>query len=138
MSLLLTTPESVRHGRQQTLRKAVHGVALDPANHRNDIVIGIDECQVWFEHGEYGDELREICTDLVKRGPALGITLLLATQRPDTNAIPTDISANLSIRYCLKVMGQTENDMVLGTSQYKNGIRATTFAWSDKGRLPTG
>ncbi|ASR38892.1 hypothetical protein BAY61_02415 [Prauserella marina] len=97
------------------------------------IVIGVDECQVWFEHGEYGDELREICTDLVKRGPALGITLLLATQRPDAKAIPTDISANLSIRYCLKVMGQTENDMVLGTSQYKNGVRATTFAWSDKG-----
>ncbi|UMP02249.1 cell division protein FtsK [Amycolatopsis sp. EV170708-02-1] len=97
------------------------------------IIIGVDECQVWFEHPEHGDELREICTDLVKRGPALGIGLFLATQRPDAKAIPTDISANLSIRYCLKVMGQTENDMVLGTSQYKNGIRATTFAWSDKG-----
>ncbi|WP_215548655.1 cell division protein FtsK [Amycolatopsis sp. CA-230715] len=97
------------------------------------IIIGVDECQVWFEHPEHGDELKEICTDLVKRGPALGIGLFLATQRPDAKAIPTDISANLSIRYCLKVMGQTENDMVLGTSQYKNGIRATTFAWSDKG-----
>jgi len=30
-------------------------------------------------------------------------------------------------------MGQTENDMVLGTSRYKNGTRATTFAWADKG-----
>ncbi|RSM65754.1 cell division protein FtsK [Amycolatopsis sp. WAC 01376] len=97
------------------------------------IIIGVDECQVWFEHPEHGDELKEIATDLVKRGPALGIGLFLATQRPDAKAIPTDISANLSIRYCLKVMGQTENDMVLGTSQYKNGIRATTFAWSDKG-----
>ena len=34
---------------------------------------------------------------------------------------------------CLKVMGQIENDMVLGTSQYKNGIRATMFAFEDKG-----
>ena len=97
------------------------------------IIVGVDECQVWFEHPEHGDELKEIATDLVKRGPALGIGIFLATQRPDAKAIPTDISANLSIRYCLKVMGQTENDMVLGTSQYKNGIRATTFAWSDKG-----
>jgi hypothetical protein len=30
-------------------------------------------------------------------------------------------------------MGQTENDMVLGTSAYKNGLRATTFGPRDKG-----
>jgi DNA segregation ATPase FtsK/SpoIIIE, S-DNA-T family len=30
-------------------------------------------------------------------------------------------------------MGQTENDMVLGTSSYKNGIRATSFVKADKG-----
>ena len=30
-------------------------------------------------------------------------------------------------------MGQTENDMVLGTGAYKRGVRATMFAWDDKG-----
>ncbi len=97
------------------------------------IVIGVDECQVWFEHPDYGDELEAICTDLVKRGPALGIVLMLATQRPDAKSLPTGISANVSTRFCLKVQGQTENDMVLGTSKYKQGVRATTFAWEDKG-----
>lgn len=97
------------------------------------ITIGVDECQVMFEHPEHGAEFEEICTDLVKRGPALGITLILATQRPDAKAIPTGISANAVLRLCLKVMGQTENDMVLGTSAYKNGTRATMFAFSDKG-----
>ncbi|MFI9269797.1 cell division protein FtsK [Kitasatospora sp. NPDC052896] len=97
------------------------------------IVIGVDECQKWFEHPTYGRELEEICTDLVKRGPATGIVILLATQRPDAKSLPTGISANASVRLCLKVMGQLENDMVLGTSSYKNGIRATTFAWADKG-----
>lgn len=97
------------------------------------IVIGVDECQVWFEHDKHGKELEEICTDLVKRGPACGIMLHLATQRPDSKSIPTGISANASFRFCLKVMGQTENDMVLGTSSYKSGVRATTFAWGDKG-----
>ncbi|MFF2144462.1 cell division protein FtsK [Kitasatospora sp. NPDC058190] len=97
------------------------------------IVIGVDECQKWFEHQLYGRELEEICTDLVKRGPATGIVLLLATQRPDAKSLPTGISANASVRLCLKVMGQLENDMVLGTSSYRNGIRATTFAWADKG-----
>ncbi|MFD8619394.1 cell division protein FtsK [Streptomyces sp. NPDC059513] len=97
------------------------------------IVIGVDECQVWFEHPKYGAEFEEICTDLVKRGPATGIVLLLATQRPDAKALPTGISANASARWCLKVMGQLENDMVLGTSSYKRGIRATMFSWKDKG-----
>jgi S-DNA-T family DNA segregation ATPase FtsK/SpoIIIE len=97
------------------------------------IVVGVDECQVWFEHDKYGKELEEICTDLVKRGPATGIVLLLATQRPDKDSIPTAISANASARFCLKVMGQTENDMVLGTSSYKRGVRATMFNWAEKG-----
>jgi S-DNA-T family DNA segregation ATPase FtsK/SpoIIIE len=47
--------------------------------------------------------------------------------------LPTGISANVSTRFCLKVQGQTENDMVLGTSKYRQGVRATTFAWEDKG-----
>jgi S-DNA-T family DNA segregation ATPase FtsK/SpoIIIE len=97
------------------------------------IVIGVDECQVWFEHPKHGTEFEEHCTDLVKRGPALGITLLLATQRPDSKSLPTGISANATVRWCLKVMGQIENDMVLGTGSYKRGIRANTLAWADKG-----
>ncbi|MGW6235235.1 cell division protein FtsK [Streptomyces sp. NPDC055094] len=97
------------------------------------IVIGVDECQVWFEHRQYGAEFKDICTDLVKRGPATGIVLLLATQRPDKDSIPTAISANASARWCLKVMGQIENDMVLGTGAYKRGVRASMFAWGDKG-----
>jgi len=114
-------------------RKVTPALAGNKSLGLHPIVIGVDECQVWFEDATYGKELEEICTDLVKRGPALGISLILATQRPDKDSIPTQISANVSTRFCLKVMGQTENDMVLGTSAYKNGIRATTFSWDDKG-----
>ncbi|WP_432092385.1 cell division protein FtsK [Streptomyces sp. bgisy100] len=97
------------------------------------IVVGVDECQKWFEHSKHGKELEEICTDLVKRGPATGIVLLLATQRPDDSSLPKGISANASARWCLKVMSHIENDLVLGTGAYKRGVRATMFAWGDKG-----
>jgi S-DNA-T family DNA segregation ATPase FtsK/SpoIIIE len=97
------------------------------------LAIAVDECQVAFEHPQYGDEFETIATDLTKRGPALGIFQILATQRPDAKSIPTGISANVVLRMCLKVMGQMENDMVLGTSSYKNGIRATMFDFEDKG-----
>jgi S-DNA-T family DNA segregation ATPase FtsK/SpoIIIE len=97
------------------------------------VVLGVDECQRWFEHPTHGAELQATCEDLVRRGPALGIIPLFGTQRPDAKSLPTAISANAVLRLCLKVMGQTENDMVLGTSAYKNGIRATMFARADRG-----
>jgi S-DNA-T family DNA segregation ATPase FtsK/SpoIIIE len=97
------------------------------------IVLEVDECQRWFEHPSFGAELQAISEDLVRRGPALGIIPIFATQRPDAKSLPTAISANAVLRFCLKVMGQVENDMVLGTSAYKNGVRATMFARSDRG-----
>ncbi|PYC80585.1 cell division protein FtsK [Streptomyces tateyamensis] len=112
-------------------------VTSDLANNKtlglHPIVIGVDECQVWFEHPKYGGEFEEICTDLVKRGPATGIVLLLATQRPDAKSIPSGISANAVLRLCLKVMGHTENDMVLGSGSFKRGVKATTFTRTDRG-----
>jgi S-DNA-T family DNA segregation ATPase FtsK/SpoIIIE len=99
------------------------------------IAVAVDECQVMYEHKKYGAEFEEISTDLAKRGPALGIFQALATQRPDAKSIPTGISANVVLRMCLKVMGHTENDMVLGTSAHKNGFKATMFDFEDKGIL---
>lgn len=97
------------------------------------MVIGIDECQELFSNKDLKDEAARLTEAIIKRGPALGIILILATQRPDANSLPTGVSANIGIRFCLRVMGQTENDMVLGTSSYKNGLRATMFTAKDKG-----
>jgi S-DNA-T family DNA segregation ATPase FtsK/SpoIIIE len=52
---------------------------------------------------------------------------------PDAKSLPPGISANAVLRFCLKVMGHTANDMVLGTGAYKAGIRATMFSRSDRG-----
>ena len=97
------------------------------------LVLAIDECQELFSHEKYGKEAGALCTAIIKRGRALGVMLLLATQRPDKESLPPAISANVGTRFCLRVMGQIENDMILGTSTYKNGIRATSFTKSDKG-----
>ncbi|GCD93769.1 cell division protein FtsK [Embleya hyalina] len=97
------------------------------------LVLAVDECQELFTHEKFGKEADTKLTAIIKRGRALGIILLLATQRPDKDSLPTAISANVGIRFCLKVMGQTENDMILGTSSYKNGLRATTFTLKDRG-----
>ncbi|WP_051326308.1 hypothetical protein [Glycomyces tenuis] len=97
------------------------------------LVVAIDECQELFSHPEYGKEAAELAEKIVKLGRALGVILLLATQRPDKDSLPTGVSANVGTRACLRVMGQVENDMILGTSAYKNGVRATMFTKRDRG-----
>jgi hypothetical protein len=77
------------------------------------VVIVIDECQVAFD----GDpDTVAMVTDLGKRGPAAGIIVLLATQRVDAQSLPTGISSNAVLRWCLKVTGQVENDMNANTA----------------------
>ncbi|MEU4955121.1 FtsK/SpoIIIE domain-containing protein [Streptomyces lavendulae] len=113
--------------------KVTPELASDKTLGLHPIVVGLDECQVPFEHEKYGTEIEEICTDITKRGPALGIVGMFGTQRPDAKSLPTGISANAVLRFALKVMGQPANDMILGTSMYKAGYRATMFSRSDRG-----
>lgn len=91
------------------------------------VVCVIDEAQNLFSHDKHGRQAGEDATWIIKIGPAFGVILVLATQRPDAKSLPTGVSSNVSQRFCLKVMDQTANDMVLGTSMYRNGVRATTF-----------
>ena len=91
------------------------------------IVCVVDEAQNLFGHEKYGKQAGDDATFIIKIGPAFGIILILATQRPDSKSLPTGVSSNVALRFCLKVMDQIANDMILGTSAYKQGIRATTF-----------
>ena len=68
----------------------------------------MDECQNLFGHHKYGKEAGADAEFIIKIGPALGVVLILATQRPDRDSLPTGISANASLRFCLYVAGQIE------------------------------
>jgi S-DNA-T family DNA segregation ATPase FtsK/SpoIIIE len=98
----------------------------------------LDECHLAFDtgkgkDGKLGEEISALAEYLVRVGPAAGYTLVASTQRPDADSLPSGIRANVQLRFCLRVADQGTNDMVLGTSAYKNGVRATEFALSDKG-----
>ncbi|MFE9247089.1 cell division protein FtsK [Nocardiopsis sp. NPDC006938] len=113
--------------------KVTEELANDKSLGLHPILFGVDECQELFTHPEHGKEAKALAEKIVKRGPAMGLIPIFATQRPDKDSMPTGVSSSIGIRFCLRVMGQTENDMVLGTSSYKNGVRATTFTAKDKG-----
>jgi S-DNA-T family DNA segregation ATPase FtsK/SpoIIIE len=120
--------EQRQHGKVTRELAAQRGLRLRP------IVCVIDECQNVFMHPEHGKQAAEDAAYVIRVARAYGIILVLATQRPASDSLPTAVSGNVTARFCLKVPGQVENDIVLGTSAYKNGYKATVFrAKSDAG-----
>jgi S-DNA-T family DNA segregation ATPase FtsK/SpoIIIE len=91
------------------------------------IVAVFDEVQNVFMHPEYGKEAAENAAYVIRLARAYGIILILSTQRPASDSLPTPISGNVTARFCLRVPGQVENDIILGTSAYKAGYKATVF-----------
>jgi S-DNA-T family DNA segregation ATPase FtsK/SpoIIIE len=91
------------------------------------LVVFVDEIQELFLHPTHGKEAAELAEKVIKLGRALGVILLIGTQIPDKNSLPTGITRNVNTRFCLSVADQVANDMILGTSAYKLGYRATVF-----------
>jgi DNA segregation ATPase FtsK/SpoIIIE, S-DNA-T family len=95
--------------------------------HLYPLVAIFDEVQNVFMHPLFGEQAADDAAYVIRLGRAYGVILVLATQRPDSKSLPTAVSGNVSVRFCLKVPGQMENDMILGTSAYKNGYNAAAF-----------
>jgi S-DNA-T family DNA segregation ATPase FtsK/SpoIIIE len=90
------------------------------------LVVWVDEIQELFR-SRYGKEAAEQAEQVIKLGRALGVILLIGTQIPDKDSLPPGITRNVNTRFCLSVADQIANDMILGTSAYRNGHRATVF-----------
>jgi S-DNA-T family DNA segregation ATPase FtsK/SpoIIIE len=97
------------------------------------IVAVFDEVQELFADKELGKAAVATATSVVKRGRALGIHLILATQRIDKESIPRGISSNVAVRACLAVNSHVEVDLVLGTGAYSRGARPTEFETATDG-----
>jgi S-DNA-T family DNA segregation ATPase FtsK/SpoIIIE len=91
------------------------------------IVAVLDEIQELFTDPELGKPAKVKAISIVKRGRALGIHLIPATQRIDKESIPRGLSSNIALRACGAVTAYTECDMVLGTGAYSRGARPTEF-----------
>jgi len=108
-------------------------LASDPGLGLRPVALGIDEVQVPITHPIHGKDIADVLTDLTKRGPACGVIVVLATQRPDKESLPKGISDNAGLRVCFRVMGHEANNMILGPGAFASGFKATLFTDSDKG-----
>ncbi|MGH3589368.1 MAG: cell division protein FtsK, partial [Pseudonocardia sp.] len=103
----------------------------------------IDEVQVYVENptrqdvGErkttIGEYIAELLTYLAKKGPAAGIIVILATQRPDSKTIPSQLRAVLGSRFALRVMDWRDSNIILGDQMNTRGYDASKLLPSHKG-----
>ena len=125
-------------GRRSAMFKQLKGTGAMPdgkvtrelaAKHRElrPLVAIFDEVQNVLTDDQHGKQAAEDLAYAIRVGRALGIIVVLSTQRPDAKIIPTAITGLIVSRFCLMVPGQPENDLVLGTGSYKAGYRSTNF-----------
>jgi S-DNA-T family DNA segregation ATPase FtsK/SpoIIIE len=129
----LTCPES----------KITPDMSRDKALNMPITAIFIDEVQVPLEdrtpvevHGKKvtaGEYIGELLTWLAKKGPAAGIVLVLATQRPDSKTIPSGLRAVLGSRFALRVMDWRDSNIVLGEQMNTRGHDSSRLLPSHKG-----
>jgi S-DNA-T family DNA segregation ATPase FtsK/SpoIIIE len=80
-----------------------------------------------------GEYVGELLTWLAKKGPAAGILLVLATQRPDSKTIPSGLRAVLGSRFALRVMDWRDSNIVLGEQMNTRGYDSSRLLASHKG-----
>jgi DNA segregation ATPase FtsK/SpoIIIE, S-DNA-T family len=123
--------------------KVTPAMSRDRALNMPITAIFIDEVQVPLEDRSpvkvegkkltAGEYVRELLTWLAKKGPAAGIVLVLATQRPDSKTIPSGLRAVLGSRFALRVMDWRDSNIVLGEQMNTRGYDSSRLLASHKG-----
>ena len=72
-----------------------------------------DELADWMMIKEYREAVELNANRLGVKARAAGINLVLVTQRPDKDALPMQLRANLSNRLVLKVADKRNSELVL-------------------------
>ncbi len=92
--------------------------------HRTDIdlrprFILCDEIQEAIEDPKHGEDITRLLRHLAKQGRDAGLRLVLCTQKPDKDAIPSSIRSVLPTRIALRTEDWQTSDMIMGSSTFR-------------------
>jgi DNA segregation ATPase FtsK/SpoIIIE, S-DNA-T family len=80
------------------------------------------------EYAELPDDAAEYADSIARRGRALAVTLLVATQRPTQHAMGgSAVRSQMDTRICLRVRERRDADLILGQGSVAAGWRADTL-----------
>lgn len=94
--------------------------AKHPEEHMARIIVIIDEVVSTIDNGDYTKRISAALKQLVARGRAAGVHIILSTQRPSVDAIQGLIKVNLSFRIVGRMPSHTDSLTVLGSGAAKD------------------
>lgn len=93
----------------------------------------IDEVQEYLQHPVHGQTILDLLVYLARVAPAVGVSVLNSTQKPDDKACPSALRDQHQARFSLKVGSWQVSDVILGAGSYTEGLDASRLLRSHKG-----
>jgi S-DNA-T family DNA segregation ATPase FtsK/SpoIIIE len=127
-------PERRALAKEHGSRKLTEGMAAaDPR-----VCLAVLLVDEWSSYGAAAErktreEMERLLRLIVQQGRALGIITLAATQKPDSDSVPTGIRDILSIRWAMRCMTPEASDTILGKGYAANGHNAQRILKSQGG-----
>ncbi|KOT92090.1 cell division protein FtsK [Streptomyces rimosus subsp. pseudoverticillatus] len=96
-------------------------------------LVVVDEVQEYLTHPEHGKEILSLMVYLARVAPAVGVSVMTATQKPDDKACPSELRDQHQARFALRVGAYQVSDTILGAGSYSEGLDASKLLKSHKG-----
>ncbi|MFE5193411.1 cell division protein FtsK [Streptomyces sp. NPDC056601] len=93
----------------------------------------VDEVQEYLQHPEHGKEILALLVYLARVAPAVGVSVMTSTQKPDDKACPSELRDQHQARFALRVGAYQVSDTILGAGSYSEGLDASKLLKSHKG-----
>ncbi|WP_328682978.1 cell division protein FtsK [Streptomyces sp. NBC_00343] len=93
----------------------------------------VDEVQEYLTHPEHGKEILSLMVYLARVAPAVGVSVMTSTQKPDDKACPSELRDQHQARFALRVGAYQVSDVILGAGSYGEGLDASKLLKSHKG-----
>ncbi|MER7679954.1 cell division protein FtsK [Streptomyces sp. NPDC096934] len=97
------------------------------------ILFVVDEVQEYLQHLEHGKEILALLVYLARVAPAVGVSVMTSTQKPDDKACPSELRDQHQARFALRVGAYQVSDTILGAGSYSEGLDASKLLKSHKG-----
>lgn len=113
--------------RYQVLRRA--GRSLWPPE-GSLVVLAVDELAAYTTHPDRAKAAKVVAglRDLVARGRAAGMVVIVATQRPSADVVPSSLRDLFGLRLALRCATPDSSDMILGAAMAAQGYSAAAIA----------
>ncbi len=96
-------------------------------------LVAVDEVQEYLQHPTHGKTILELLVYLARVAPAVGVSVMISTQKPDDTACPSVLRDQHQARFSLRVGSWQVSDVVLGAGSYSEGLDASRLLKSHKG-----